>query len=289
MYTNVKVFEETPFLSSSIARKLLTCSPQHAWLQHQDRELGRDKHTSSTDFGELAHRLLLNAGKDISIIEADDYRTKDAKAKRQEAYDNNMIPALPVHYNTARVMVERLKEQLPSFGLSALPFIAADNCLYEQQLKCEYQYRPGKFVKICANIDYVDLNNKVIYDYKTTGVSANPEFFSKKIFDDMLDIQAFFHKTCMEIKNRNQYTFRFVVQETFKPYAISIIEINEHSMELSRKKSHHAMDIWNKCLADNYFPAYPTQLFEAVAPSWHETTWSNRLDSPEIYLTQQAG
>src|SRR4051812_46738879 len=75
-----------PSLTQSVAKILLAKSPLHAWHAHP--RLNPDyQHNDDTKFdvGNIAHKMLLGRGKQIEVLEFDDWRTKAAKEAREKA------------------------------------------------------------------------------------------------------------------------------------------------------------------------------------------------------------
>ena len=86
-----------PSLSRSTVKALLTLSPAHVF--HGNRRLNPDyvepANESKFDIGNACHALLLE-GEDIAeVVEADSWRTKAAKEKRDEIYAAGRTPLLP--------------------------------------------------------------------------------------------------------------------------------------------------------------------------------------------------
>ena len=76
-YTDYMREGDTPALSSTIAKILLTQSPYHAWCAHP--ALNPDyveQQKDEFDYGKAAHALFLERREDgLAVVEADDWRT----------------------------------------------------------------------------------------------------------------------------------------------------------------------------------------------------------------------
>jgi hypothetical protein len=82
-----------------VAKILLDRSPLHAWHAHP--RLNPDyRHDDDTKFdvGNIAHKLMLGRGKDIVVLEFDDWRTKAAKDAREAAAAAGKLAVLGKHF-----------------------------------------------------------------------------------------------------------------------------------------------------------------------------------------------
>ena len=85
-----------PSLSSSIAKLLIDRSPEHAFHAHP-RLSGPKEESDPTrpkEIGTAAHKLLLDQGRDLVVVEAEAWTTKDAKVARAAAYAAGDCPIL---------------------------------------------------------------------------------------------------------------------------------------------------------------------------------------------------
>ena len=85
-----------PSLSSSLAHTLITQTPIHAFMRHPRLNPGAPREESNKmDIGTIAHGLLLEGDESrIVLIEAEDWRTKEAKEQRDQAYADGKVPLL---------------------------------------------------------------------------------------------------------------------------------------------------------------------------------------------------
>lgn len=76
----------SPSFTQSIGKLLIDRSPAHARLAHPRLNPDFDPDDATKyDIGNIAHRLLIGRGKELAVIEADDWRTKAAKEAREQA------------------------------------------------------------------------------------------------------------------------------------------------------------------------------------------------------------
>jgi hypothetical protein len=255
-----------PSLTQSIAKTLLTRSPMHAAWEHPRLnpvfELNTDK---KFDLGNIAHALLLGRGRDFALVDAEDWRTKAAREDRERAIKSGKIPVLTKLLKTAEEMVDVAREQLRA---------------------CSVTWAEGRDVKSEATIvwqeDDIWLRSKLdrlvftkrgatVMDYKTTGISAAEDAMSARIYDQGWDIQAAMHArglASLYPLMAGCTTHLFIVQETFKPYALSVVEMPESVMTGGAKRLQRAIDTWTDCLKANRWPSYATTVRQLHYPDW---------------------
>lgn len=263
-----------PSLSNSIAKTLINQSPRHAMTAHP--RLNPDWQATNSmqfDLGKAAHELMLGDGAGIVEVDSDAYRTKDAKTARDAAYADGKIPVLPHQLEEAKAMVAAGKLQL---ALHADASEAFTDGTPEQVVI----WQEGE--TWCRSmLDWLpdDLSSPVVvYDYKTTATSANPDSWQRHLFDMGYDMQAAFYRRGLRALTRRDLVvdFRFIVQENSPPYALSVIGLTPAGIDMADRKVDAALKSWRWCLANNRWPGYPKRTAYVDPPSWHETRWLER-------------
>jgi len=67
--------------------------------------------------------------------------------------------------------------------------------------------------------------------------------------------------------------FRFACQETYPPYALSVVALGPDALVLAEKKVLYALERWRECLTKDRWPAYPNRTAYASLPTWVESAW----------------
>lgn len=256
-------------LTQSIAKVILERSPLHAWYAHSklnpDWEPDDD---TKFDIGNIAHTLLIGRGKNIIVLDHDDWRTKEAKAGREAARQNGQLAVLGKHYAKADKMVRAAREQLELRGLASLFNDGAGEVViaWREKFWCRQM------------IDWLTENCSLYADYKTTDMSASPYVLGRRIADWGWDIQGAMCERGLQQTGRLEGPHRclFIVQETQPPYCLSVAELSESVMTIGRKKLDAAMTVWGRCLRDDRWPGYPQQVVVPEYPGWAEAEWLNR-------------
>lgn len=257
-----------PSLSSTIARVLLAQSPAHAWWNHP--RLNPDYAPTDSerfDLGTVAHALLLEGVTTFAVIDAADWRTNAAKAQRTDALAAGKTPILAHQWETVQAMVKAARHQLEAHE-SPTPFT---NGVPERTL---VWMAGGWWCR--ARLDWLHNDHRWIDDYKSTTGSANPEVWSRTLFASGYDVQAAFYLRAVKAVLGREAAFRFVVQETEPPYALSVIALAPDALDLAHRKVETAIAVWRKCLTANAWPAYPVRTCYAEAPPWDIARWTER-------------
>jgi len=260
---------EQASLSSSVARIMLDRSPLHARQAHPRLNTAwtLDETSDRTrEIGSATHALVLGQGRTVKVIEADSYRTKDAKARRDEARDAGFIPLLSADYETAQAIAFACGKQLADTELSGI-FDAGD-----AEMTAVWQ-EPGAWCR--SRIDFMprivrEGGHVIVPDYKTTAGSAHPDDFARTIFEQGYDIQAAFYERGLRklIPSIRSITFVFVVQEQDPPYALSIVGLDGRALELASQRADIAIRMWSTCIATGHWPGYSRKISRVELPDW---------------------
>lgn len=249
-----------PSLSRGTILDLLFRSPLHAWANHPKlNPLFQKEENGKFDIGQAAHAWFLEGVNKIFIIEADDWRTKEAKNKRDEARINNQIPLLEKQADQVRNMVDIAKNRLNHSELSGL--------FDKRDAELTYIWNEGP-TWCRAMVDMISKDRKFILDYKTTGVSANPEDFIRVILSHGYDVQESFYRRGVKNIEGTDPKFIFMVQENEPPYQCSFVGLSPEFQNLGESKVVRGLDLWRTCILTGEWPGYPKQVCWVDPPPW---------------------
>lgn len=265
-----------PSLNASTAKVMLDRSPRHAWLQHPrlNPKFERDRERKF-DLGTAAHDLLFNAGRNIAVIEADDYKTKAARLARDAALTAGKMPLTTDQFGDVTNMVNAARPQLAQHRdlIGVLDHGQAEAVLIWQDGETWCR----------AAVDWMPPAEVGIFlDYKTTAASANPEQWARMAYDQGCDVQAVWYMRGLEILTGRPWDCRFIVQETEPPYALSVCALPPSALALGKAKTDEALRIWRWCLAKDFWPGYPRETAYIDPPSWIEARWVDREARREV-------
>jgi hypothetical protein len=266
-----------PSLSNSIAKVMLGRSPRHAWARHPrlNPDCPPQEPNRQMDFGTVAHCLLLGKGREIVLVEAADWKTKAAKEARAEAAASGKVAVLAHKFEQADAMASAVRRQVEKVSDCENAFIAGDPELV-------LAWREGS--SWCRSmVDWIEprraTGHIVVYDLKTTAMSAAPHAVSRLLYGQEYEMQAAFITAGIEAlipDAAGKVIVRFVVVENDPPHLCSVVELDAAGLAIGRKKMHAALGLWQRCLADDHWPGYPDRIVEAELPPWCEAGWLER-------------
>ena len=252
-----------PSLNASTAHLLVTRSPLHCW--HASPRLNpqwrQEDNSPAASFGTVVHHLLLGADeRSITVIDAEDFRKKEAKEARDSAIAAGQIPILAGKYSDAKQVAERAREQLDLSELSGilnegdaeLTLISEDGGIWTRG-------RP----------DWWTADHEIMLDLKTTTASAEPNGFIRQIINMGYDLQAVIATNAAQRLTRKRPQFIFAVIEQEAPYGLSLVGLTPTMMDLAQRKLDYAEQLWAQCLRTGKWTGYPSRVCWAEPPAYH--------------------
>lgn len=254
-------FNETPSLSSSIAKILLDQSPMHAWLAHPRLNPNYVRETDTRfDLGSASHTMLLepaNASR-VVIVDANDWRTNAAKALRDAEQAQGKYPILTHQFANVAAMVKAAREFLATTELAGiLETGTIESSMFWQSGPTHFRARP----------DVVSADHRITLDYKTSA-TASPEIFELQIGRMKYDLQAEFYSAGIYALTGVDTKFIFLVQEITAPFACSLVGLTSAYRAVGQMKLARSIDIWKQCMSTKKWPAYPNTITFADPKPW---------------------
>lgn len=257
----------TPSLSQSVAHTLLAKSPYHAWLAHPKLGgVGRTP-TKSQDNGSLVHALLLGAGKELAIIDAQDFRTNAAREERDAARQVGKVPILRQDAADAMLVVADIKLGLEELGVRLSGV---------SEIKVAWTEETSSGPVLCRGmLDHVIVDRGVIYDVKTCK-SAHPKACTSHIIEYGYHLQhaaytSWLRKFRPALAGREQFMFLFVEElpeGSPRRVVITPVELNGQFRELGARRWERACETWAHCLKSNTWSGYADRVVTLDAPKW---------------------
>lgn len=263
---------EQPALSNSILKILLSQTPRHAWLAHPRLNPDYERAESSKfDLGKAAHALLLEGVNICEVIEADDWRTNAAKAKREEARAAGKTPLLVHEFEQAMQMVGTALEYVEGSPLAGL-FSRGKG---EQTLLWQ---KDG--VHCRALIDWLQDDRALVVDYKTSSAESPEAWIRGYMIQHGCDTQAAYTQQGLAAIGHHDVRFLFLVQQTEAPHMCFLVEPDSVMRGIAESKIARGMRMWKECTEADVWPGYGTEVYQASPPPWAIADEEMKMEQP---------
>ncbi len=247
-------------LSPSIASILCRKSALHAWQAH--RLLGGEQAepTKTMERGKILEALIFNHDKDkIVVVDADSWRTKEAKEKRDAAREARLVPVLAHEFEEYRLAVDQIGPQLAATGFE-FDGMNQEALLWESD---------GVLCKGYA--DHWIKEKGLIVDLKCVE-DASPDHCARAFVEYGYSIQWAAYTEAIvkrhpELAGRVRMVFLFC--EVNPPYAVTVAEPDGSMQELGKAQWKRAVETWGRCMKTGTWPGYSQNLVKLAAKPWH--------------------
>lgn len=265
-----------PSLSSSIAHRLVTQAPCHAWARHPRLNPAyQSEDGGKMDVGSAVHAILLEGAENrVAYIDAEDWRTKVAKEERDAARVAGRIPLLVGNRAIVNAMVSAGRDALAKSELDdAWTHGEAEATLLWQESDIWCRCRP----------DWLSFDKRTIISVKTTAGSAEPNTFLRNaIIPHGYDLQAAMEaRGVMQIFKPTACRVVWVVIECEPPHAVSLVGLTPEFLEHAERKLRWAMVKWATCLKADSWPGYDSRIAWLDLPAWAQAQFTERLFTEE--------
>jgi hypothetical protein len=240
--------------SSSTAKVLLAQSPLHA------RAALKKKPTKLMDRGSVIHRLLLGKGKDYAVVQHGDWRTNAAKAARDAARAEGLVPVLAEDFEEYCTAAEAIRVRLADMGLV---LDGASELAFEWT-----EATPHGDVQCKGMADHVWLDTGRILDLKIIDDAAPARVERSAASLDHAVQHAAYTRALARIDpalvGRVQFLFAFC--EPGEPHDVNLSEPDGVFRELGEQRWLRACATWANCVAEDRFPGHGVNVLNA--PIW---------------------
>lgn len=262
-----------PSLSSSIARELIASSARHAWFKHPrlNANYQPEDDDDRFDLGTALHAYLLEGEAGFRVVDAPDWRTKAAKEARAAARAEGKVALLAHKWADVQGAATSARTHLRDHD-------APEPLTGGQPEQTVIWQDGGLWCR--ARLDWLHDGHRVIDDLKSTEGTANPEVWSRTMFNHGFDLQAAWYLRGLKAVTGRDATFRFIVVETRAPYAVSVIGLGPEALAVAERKVAYALALWRECLARGAWPGYPPRTCYVIPPPWEVARWS--VDVPAV-------
>lgn len=198
------------------------------------------------DIGSAAHALVLGIGAPISVIDADDWRTKAAREARDAARGRGETPLLAADYARVQAMADELSShtlamRLLSDGKPEVSAYALDE--------------PTGVTRRCR-FDW--LHPYLLVDYKSAA-SADPRDLAGRygaVQKWGYSMQAAWYTDVARDLGHPAELFAFIVQEKEPPYQVTVAYVADDDLYEAREANRTALERFRDCTDTDLWPSY---------------------------------
>ena len=217
------------------------------------------------DFGSAAHALVLGVGAEIVVIDAPDWRTKDAKQAKADAYAAGQVPILAKDHR----IVQAMADVLHAHPIAGALLDGTKGGKAEQSM---FWQADGIWKRALADWLPVPIDGErfIVTDYKTAAdEGAEVNQFSKSVVNYGYASQAAWYlEGAMTLLGVKDPAFLFVCQEKVAPYLVSVVELSAELLLMGEQRNAQAVRLFKECRATGVWPGYPDRVQLATAPTW---------------------
>lgn len=256
-------------LSVSGAKKMLR--PSCPAIYKYDRDHPR-RASRSMELGTVVHGMILGTGQPVTVIDAPDYRKKDAQQARDAALAAGEVPMLPHEHAQAEAIVQAVTEHDTAAAL--LDGADAEVSMYWQD--------PDLGIWLRGRMDgYNQLfSTPTIVDLKTAA-DAGPDRFAKATADFGYYMQApWYCEGLADALNCDpaDVDFVFIVVPTTPPYLPMTYRIDPSDAERGRDRNAIAREMWRDCVRTGVWPSWSDEIEDLSLPGYARARIQTELD-----------
>lgn len=249
-------YNALPGLRNSAIKGVLE-SP--AAYNHSQQNPSTAKHFT---IGSAVHSLLLEGGATVVHVPVDDWKTKDARERRDAALAEGKYPLNNAEHAQALAMTARLRSD---------PDVARH--LRDGQTEVTISGIDDRtFTPIKARLDIVNVDARTIVDPKTTA-TADRDAFGTTAYRHGYYMQApHYIDLVAQVTDTDpdEWTFLFAVVSKAAPYQMFVTELDEDALALGRRDRARGLDLYMECKRSGKWPDYPGQtgITTTSLPRW---------------------
>lgn len=247
-------------LSVSGAKKLLSpsCPARFKW------ELDNGQPNKPVfDFGRAAHAAVLGVGASLRVVDFPNWQSKAARDKRDEAYAAGETPLLAKELEQVVAMAAAVQAHPIASALLNPDKGKPEQSAYRVDLKTGVELR--------CRFDWLpetDGGRLLIPDYKTAA-SAEPWTFARAAAAYGYHMQhAWYADMATALGLAQDVSFVFIVQEKVAPYVVTVLQLDDISVDAGRRKNREAIDLYAQCMATDTWPSYTEGVELISLPAW---------------------
>lgn len=261
-------------LSSGGARKLLppSCPAKFKWLLDHPEDS-----TVDFDFGHAAHKLVLGAGPEVVVVDADNWKTAAAREERDAAYANHEVPMLAAQWERAVTLADAVRAH-PHAG----PLFQPGTGLPERSgFWVDHRHEVWRRALLDWIPHWRSPTGQLILPELKTCRSADEESCGKAMDTYGYDQQAAWYMdaaVALELApTLAEVVFLFVFVEKDPPHLLSLFQPDVLALERGRTRNQRALRLFAECRRSGVWPGYGEVPVGLRLPRWAEARFEDEL------------
>jgi hypothetical protein len=232
-------YHADPALGSTSLKTLALRTPAH-WKWESEHPVHKDVY----DIGTLAHSLILEEDTTLhQVIDVEDKRGNKWTIPANEAKANGLIPVTPKEW--AGIVAMRDSVMAHPLARNAFTGHRAEESVFWDEDGQMFKARPDAW------------KPGLVADLKTT-VDANPNEFGKTAFNFGYFMSAAHYIDGVKSATGEDVKFSFVNVEKTAPYLVSVVELDDYTLDCGRQMLERAKTIYRECTETGNWPGYPS-------------------------------
>lgn len=251
-----KQYHATPALGSTNIKTL--ADPDISMFEARQL-LAHNEHKAVYDLGTLGHGLILEGSYDnlIRRIDADSYRTKDAREERDAAYVDGLIPVNDSEVETMLEPLEKIRDAVMNHSIAGQLLTG-----HKPEVSAFWEERG---INLKGRFDAYHPDRGAIVDLKLLN-SARPSEVQKAISDFGYYIQAKTYRNGAHLLTGFVPDFIFVVAQKTEPYTVSVHRLRPEALEAAQVRIDFALDRYRKAQESGKWPGYERIYSQGLTP-----------------------
>ena len=260
-------YHALPALSSSGCKTLITECP--AIYRHEQDNPEDDDPSNDMLVGSAAHVINLEPhlwATRVVIIDATDWRKKDAQEQKAAALIEGKVPLLKKQVDTVLAMQERFKQEV---GDQLTAGRAEVSYLWEE-------YRRGVLMK--GRPDWRADDGSLLVDYKTT-TNVHPDALRARVFDNWHHVQAALYIEGHEVLCGRTPGWLWIAQATKPPYLVTVARPTNATLHIAMERADEAIRTYAECQKQGRWPSYTDGVVKIEPTSranWQHADWTEQ-------------
>lgn len=247
------------WLSVSSAKKMLppSCPAKYR------ATVGLEEHKPQYDIGKAFHTAVLGDGAEVVVVDALDWRGKDAREARAAAYERGAVPILAAEAVLVANMAAAVKahDTAPHLFAGGAPEVSAFWVDEATGVKCKarFDYLPEK-----------QPGRRLIVPDLKSAVSADPGEFSRAAARfGYIQQQIHYSSGLQHLGVDDDPAFLFIVVEKDHPHLVNVGQFAKpEDIALTAAALDKALRLYAECLATDTWPGW-SGVTDLELPTWH--------------------